>query len=276
MTHELGPVTCDCRKALRWAAAGLIALQCAVPVVAHEQPALTLVLAGQSNMVGNGWTAELTASDAEWPRNVRYWSEGQEFNPLQRERFGPELGLALKLGPALGARPVYLVKHAVGTTSLLAWAPVWDATLAEKTGNANVGSLYARLLASVREAPLPDDSVIGAVLWMQGERDSRFPEVGGDYFQNLRELIAALRRDLDSPQLPFILGLVNPPPEQYLAREDVRAAQRRAAAEVPHVYLIETDDLTKHSDRLHYDTQGTLELGTRFAEVVLDLHRHTP
>ena len=47
-------------------------------------------------------------------------------------------------------------------------------------------------------------------------------------------------------------------------------AQVAAARRDPFVFCIDIDDLTKHSDELHYDTAGQLELGQRFAEVVLE------
>ena len=71
--------------------------------------------------------------------------------------------------------------------------------------------------------------------------------------------------------LPFVLGLVNPPPERYPAYDAVRDAQRRAAREFVNVHLVETDDLSKRSDNLHYDTAGNLELGRRFAAMYLSL-----
>ena len=157
-----------------------------------------------------------------------------------------------------------LVKYAIGATSLLDWAPEWDAATAQITGNAERGSLYQQLFSIIEELALADAN-FGAVLWMQGERDSRIEAAGQNYHQNLEDLIVALRRNLGRRDLPFILGKVNPPPERYPAREAVRNAQARIAAELPGVFLVETDDLSKWDDDLHYDTAGILELGRRFA-----------
>ena len=49
----------------------------------------------------------------------------------------------------------------------------------------------------------------------------------------------------------------------------MRAAQERAAGEIPEGYLIETDDLGKQADRIHYDASGQIALGRRFAEAWL-------
>lgn len=240
---------------------------------AQETRPLVLILAGQSNMAAPGRTDDLAAAEKIGPSNVRYFLGPDQIQPSQSPRFGPELALGQTLGAAMPARTIVLIKHAVPGTSLLAWAPDWDSTRANVTGNANAGPLYRQLLEIIRGAQLPPGSELGAVLWMQGERDARFDEAARLYFENLSAMIAALRRDLQEPNLPFILGLVNPPSDQYPAVERVRAAQRRAAKEIPNVYLVETDGLSKRDDRLHYDAKGTLELGRRFGNAVLALRR---
>ena len=220
------------------------------PPVQRAEP-VVFVLAGQSNMVGHGRTEDLRAEQLTLPPNVTLFLGAQESLPATRARFGPELTFAKVL-------------------SLLDWAPAWDATRAEITGNATRGSLYEQLIGILDELSLRG-AHFGGVLWMQGERDARIEAAGKDYYQNLEDLIAALRRDLGRKDLPFVLGLVNPPPERYPAREVVRAAQRKIADDLPGVYLVETDDLSKWDDRLHYDSAGLLELGRRFAATVASL-----
>ena len=249
------------------AAAGLTLV--AGHVAGQERQPLVFVLAGQSNMVGQGLAAELTASQAVTPSDLILYLDGEQAGLLGRERFGPEVSLACQLTEALPNRELIFVKHARGGTSLLAWAPEWDAARAEITGNAQAGPLYAPLIQTLDRLGLGADAEIGAVFWMQGERDARFEGPAAEYFENLGTLIAAFRRDLNDPNLPFLLGLANPAPEQYSELETVQRAQRRAAAEIAGVYLIETDGLTKRDDGVHYDTHGALELGRRFAEAYL-------
>ena len=231
---------------------------------------VVFVLAGQSNMVGHGRTEDLRAEQLTLPPNVTLFLGAQESLPATRARFGPELTFAKVLADNAPERRYLLVKYAIGGTSLLDWAPAWDATRAEITGNATRGSLYEQLIGILDELSLRG-AHFGGVLWMQGERDARIEAAGKDYYQNLEDLIAALRRDLGRKDLPFVLGLVNPPPERYPAREVVRAAQRKIADNLPGVYLVETDDLSKWDDRLHYDSAGLLELGRRFAATVASL-----
>ncbi len=261
-------------RALVWVVAGALGLMAPRGhLAAQNQGPLVLLLAGQSNMVGQGATDDLEASEAVLPPNVTYFIGSQAATPAERSRFGPEITLGQDLAAAMPGRKIVLVKHALGGTSLLAWAPQWDSTRAEITGNAAVGSLYDQLLEIVRGLDLGPEAELGAVLWMQGERDARMGEAGAEYFTNLTELIAAFRGDLGSPELPFLLGLVNPPPNRYPAAQEVREAQERAAREIPGVHLVATDDLTKWDDDLHYDNAGILELGRRFAAAVLEVSR---
>jgi hypothetical protein len=221
-------------------------------------------------MVGQASTADLQPGEGVLPPNVTYFRGLDETNPLDFPRFGPEITLGQALAEAMPDREIVLVKYAVNGTSLLAWAPEWDSTRAAITQDAAYGPLYQQLLGVVHGVDLRADAEIGAVLWMQGESDAYSVDAGPEYFANLSELIAALRRDLCIPDLPFIMGEVNPPAEDNPALAVVRSAQVRAAADLPGVHLVETDDLTKKDDHLHYDGPGLRELGRRFAATVLE------
>jgi len=226
------------------------------------------VLSGQSNMVGQGVTAELSPELATLPPTVRLFVEGQPAATGDRPSFGPEVTFAHEMATAWPDRNLVLLKFAVGGTSLLAWAPEWSEAEAARTGNAGAGPLYARLLDSIR-LDLGPAARFAAVLWMQGERDARFEDVGPEYLDRLDTFITALRADVNTPGLPLLLGLVNPPPARYPAAAVVRAQQREAPTRLTSTVLVDTDDLGKRDDELHYDTAGQLELGRRFARAFL-------
>lgn len=225
---------------------------------------VVLILAGQSNMVGHGRMEDVAEKGMTTPTNVTLYLGTEEASLTARPRFGPELTIAEECANAAPDREIILVKYAIGTTSLLDWAPDWDADRAKITGHSHRGALYQQLMAIIEELSLADANV-AAVLWMQGERDANIEEAGREYYENIRTLVEAFRKDLGREDLPFLLGQVNPPPQRYRASDIVRLAQRRIADELPNVYLIETDDLSKWDDALHYDSEGLLELGRRFA-----------
>ena len=76
-------------------------------VGAQTEPPLVFVLAGQSNMVGQGVTAELTADQMITPPNVTYLMETGETGLFDRVRFGPEVSLVPRLAQAaMSSRPL--------------------------------------------------------------------------------------------------------------------------------------------------------------------------
>jgi hypothetical protein len=231
------------------------------------------ILAGQSNMVGRGRYDDLPAGERALPDNVTFHQVALNSNLRHVQgQLGPEYGMAHTLAPSYTGETL-VVKYAVDASSLLDWAPRWDAARAEITGNPHFGPLYHSLLGFVdqvqaaRETPcLP-----AAVLWMQGERDARFLEAGREYEQNLEALIRRLRLDLDTPGLPFLLGRINPPADHYPAVGEVQRAQAAVAQRLDGVVLILTEGLAKQPDELHYNTAGQIELGKRFAEAYLQI-----
>jgi hypothetical protein len=205
------------------------------------------------------------------PANVQYFLDGELTRFAEQERFGPEVGFAHELARAWPERHIALIKYAVDATSLLAWAPVWDSVGAAITRNASDGPLYEHLLNSVASVPLRADAEFAGFLWMQGERDAFFPVAGAEYLTNLERLVRRLREDLGEPNMPFVLGQVHPPPDRWAAADLVRKAQREAQVQIPSTRLVLTDDLPKLGDEVHYNTDGQLELGRRFARAYLDL-----
>jgi hypothetical protein len=237
-------------------------------------PAVFL-LSGQSNMVGQGATDELPTDLATLPPTVRLFVDGERSRIADRPRFGPEVTFAHAMAAAWPDRDLVLVKFAVGGTSLLAWAPDWSEDEARRTQNAAAGPLFERLMdyAGVDLGPA---ARFAALLWMQGERDARYADIGPDYLARLDAFLSAARARLSAPDLPFLLGLVNPPADRYPAAGVVRAQQRAAPGRLAATTLIETDDLSKWPDNLHYDTAGQLELGRRFAAAYLESRGEAP
>ena len=217
-----------------------------------------VILAGQSNMVGHGQLSELDGTDL--PAGVQLF----DLNPRDG-CLGPEIGFARTFLDSIEVDELWLIKYAVGGSSLLAWEKTWSADRAGIADDADKGALYPRLIRHVKQVIQGEDVQLLACLWMQGESDSRYQPAAAQYQRNLKRLIADIRDDLGQPELHFVIGLVNPTPARFAYLSTVRAAQSQAAKTLPNVSLVDTDGLSKHEDELHYDTAGQLELGRRFA-----------
>jgi len=236
------------------------------PVSAKQE--LIFILAGQSNMAGQGERSKLPAAYRRNPANVSYFYNGYK-TPLNHfAHFGPEIGFAHAISKRFPRHQIKIVKFAVGGTSMLAWAPNWSAQRANLTRNASAGPLFKKLLQTVNANYDDKKTRISTVLWVQGEADAKYPAVARQYKNNLRNFVIALRRRLDNRMTQFLVAGVNPPIKQFPASALVNRAQKQVVSSLPNMQFIRTSDLTKRADQLHYDTSGQLRLGKRFARMV--------
>lgn len=230
---------------------------------------LVFVLAGQSNMVGQGKASELAPAYRRPPENVSFYYNGYKA-PLNRfKHFGPEIGFAHELSRHFPHDQIKLIKFAVGGTSMFAWDPLWNATKAHSTRNASAGPLFKKLIKTVNIQFDGTKSKLAGIIWMQGETDAFYLNAAKQYQGNLVRFVNSLRSTLKSPNALFIMGSVNPPLELFQSTSIVQQAQKRASQRIRNLRLVKTDDLDKRNDHLHYNTKGQLELGKRFARAYL-------
>ncbi|RKD12821.1 hypothetical protein BCY91_11280 [Pelobium manganitolerans] len=253
-----------------------------------QQKIAVFILAGQSNATGQGYMANLNAGQKVEDSVLIYHSgkphlEGKgpanQWHPLAQasespDRFGPELGLAHRLQQLIGkSQKIAFIKHAHSGTDL---ARQWNA--GTKGDTASHGEQYQVFLQTVlpaladlkRQGYQPD---IKAMFWQQGENDANNIADAEAYEQNLKHFILRVRDDLNARDMPFVLGLVMPPPLSGAGRDLVRKAQIQAGT-WPNVGLVQTDDLSRRADdknsphptdHLHFGTAGTWDLGVRMA-----------
>jgi len=226
-----------------------------------------ILMGGQSNMVGAGKIDDIDNSSL--PDNIKYYNYGMTpgFNVVSTDQFGPEIGLSQVLSAKYPDKEFILIKYAIGGASMLNWSPDYDLIKAKVTGTPELfGNMYKAfnyktdsILRDVKHEKV-------ALLWLQGERDARIPEAGVDYYANFKNLIESIRIDSKNTDLPILFGKINPPVERYSALDTVRKAQEMIISNEANTFLIETDDLEKWDDEVHYSSKGQLELGRRFGE----------
>jgi hypothetical protein len=215
------------------------------------------VLGGQSNMEGRGdpfWLAQNRPELIHVPANVELWRWGPETGVLERHfhfdvftYFGPEVTFAQTISKRPGKH--IIVKVAEGNTSL---AVDWLS---------RQGRLYFTLLDCVSQAVHGRKVTYGGLIWMQGESD-RFAGRGAPYAKRLDSLIADLREDLNAPDMKFVVGQVSSPYDEGWL---VAQAQANVGARNANAVCVSTLGLTKWEEGIHYDSQGLLKLGKRFA-----------
>ena len=230
------------------------------------------ILAGARNVEGeDAFVAELTGRDKQLARENRRvlyraargsWTTSLAWMPLQPSgsfgNFGPELSLGAQLAKDA---PIVLIQLAESAAQISDWDPE------AKDANRPV---YARALETIQEA-LTDLRKRGfkprleAVFWHHGENECYYTPFRRRYASIFERVVATLRSDLERPDLDWIVALHSdrsPWGEENVREmnESLRAVSDRDS----HLSIFETSDLS-HA-RIHFGTEGTVELGRRFAE----------
>jgi sialate O-acetylesterase len=130
------------------------------------------------------------------------------------------------------------------------------------------GKLYDHMLDLIRAS----GGRVKGLIWYQGESDALTPGAAARYRTALLQLIDGVRRDLNQPELPILcvqIGRFAYPYDRGAEDwEAVREAQRQAALERPHVYLVSSIDLLLEDD-IHVGFEGYQRLAPRLAEIAL-------
>ena len=113
-----------------------------------------------------------------------------------------------------------------------------------------------------------ESGVLKGILWHQGESDSS----DAQYLEKLTDLIANLRADLGSPELPFVAGQVLYDPETRAHTKQINEILAALPNAVPFAGCVMSDGLTSF-DNVHFDTRSAMLLGERYADEMLRILR---
>lgn len=243
--------------------------------IPRSKPCKLFLLGGQSNMDGCGRGEDLPKPYQSPPANVVTWDNRKQcWVPLTKDsmaiarhqQFGPEMAFAHRLAKAYPGQTIAITKTSAGGTKLhTQWVP----------GKV----MYRRFIQNFRNATKQlegagVDYEIGGMLWMQGESDSETIEMANAYEENLKRLVADVRKQTNHDTLPIVMGrisssLLEKTPWNFDHARIVQAAQEAIAAEDGHVYIINTDELSTLKDNTHFDTEAQLTLGGQMGDIML-------
>ncbi|MEM9021569.1 MAG: sialate O-acetylesterase [Planctomycetota bacterium] len=213
-----------------------------VPAAGDQTPVQVFILAGQSNMQGQGvvemdhpnsynggkgnlvWSMQHSASrermghlrDAQgrWVvrDDVAVW-----YKPRDQVRRGPltigytayggssHIGPELQFGHIVGDaldQPVLLIKTAWGGKSLYA-------DFRPPSAEGETGAYYTRMIEDVRAAIDSLEGrpyVLAGFIWMQGWNDMIDERATAEYADNLVHLARDIRAEFEAPDLPIVVG----------------------------------------------------------------------
>lgn len=208
-------------------------------------------------MMGKGKTQQLPASLKHQPDNVEFYYQGRKRQLAKFSHFGPEVSFAHAISRAFPNDKHIIIKHVATGSSINQWLPGSGlfAGLLRQRGFVKVGTQGNSLT----------NKKVDAIIWMQGEKDARSVANANQYEANLKHFITGIRKQLHSPRSVFIMGQINPEDPAFAMLDTVQQAQVNIQRTLPRVKLVSTHGLGKTYDHVHYNTQGQLELGKRFA-----------
>jgi hypothetical protein len=177
-------------------------------------------------------------------------------------QFGPESELLRLAAEANPNRKIYVVKYAIGGSSLFEdWSP----------GDTYYNTFKDDYLDAVAAIKASNENVIHkGVLFAQGERDAKGDLGGGteNYYESRqRDFIETLRTDLSLPNLPIALTLPSVRGSlgsTYYELPIINAAKSKLASIMNFVSTIDSSNFGMKSDDLHYNGSGQIEHGAEF------------
>ena len=205
------------------------------------------------------------------------------------DRFGVELSLALRLSELHPGKRIALVKYSRGGSSIDSLAAgnfgCWEPDYKGSTG-LNQYDYFLRtvnLAMSVRDINgdgSKDILVPAGIFWMQGESDASYTEeIAGRYYSNLKRLMDLIRAAFRCDDLPVVLGKISDSwndssdSKVWDHGELVQYAQEKYARTDGSAAIVRSTRYYKYSDPWHYDSEGYVDLGKKFAEALLGLQK---
>ena len=236
---------------------------------------LVVVLAGQSNMAGQGQInpALDTGSPDIWqygsnPERPDYRQVVLAENPLAHPnvltstRLGPGLRFAKEWVAANPGKRVLLVPSSYGGTGLTGTSGVdarWNPSVP--------GDLYTAAIDQANRAIAacsgPREVVL---LWAQGERDGDSGKSQALYTSKLREMVAGMRAGItNAANAAFITSSMLPEGLGNGARPGIDRAHKEVCSSIPYATFFTVSSGFDEGDQTHYNAAGDRARGVLFA-----------
>ena len=259
-----------------------------------------VVLAGQSNMEGNTYASFLinhfsgdkvneyingySSSKIVW-NNA--WGNYKHINPyvnikigqgVDEMHFGPELGIAEAIDQENKEETIYFIKFGWGGSNM---NHQWRSPSSGETG-----PIWPAFIEFVKDslAILELQNLnpkICALCWMQGESDQDSEAIANNYYSRLCDFVKDFRETFDKyaagPGIGFVDALINK--SYVLPFSDIINDAKRRFAETSVINVL-VDSLAFNIsydkepagsvDIWHCDSDGMIELGHAYAELLLE------
>ena len=197
-------------------------------------------------------------------------------------KFGPELSFGKKLEQLYPSEKIALIKYARGGSSI-------DSLAAREYGSWEIDykgaggiNQFDHFLKTVKEAlntkdldgnGIEDVLVPSGIIWMQGESDALDEQIALRYFDNLKRLMDLIRASFRADDLPVVIGKISDSGKDNNGKtweygELVQYAQEKYVKTDKKAAIVRSTMYYNYSDPWHYDSNGYIDLGIKFAEAI--------
>jgi len=227
------------------------------------------LLLGQSNMAGRG---EVQDQDRQPHPQVLTMNKDNKWvpaaDPIHFDKPIAGVGPGLTFGKTMAMKKpgfsIGLIPCAAGGSSIAHWKRgMWF----KQTDSKPYDEAVRRTKTAMK------DGVLKGIIWHQGEGDSN-EESAPLYKANIAALIRTIRKDLGTPDVPFVVGELG----VFFTLENnyavnVNEALTTLPQYVDHTACVSSHGLEPKEDGDHFDTSSARELGRRYAEAMLKLEK---
>jgi hypothetical protein len=198
-------------------------------------------------------------------------------------KFGPELSFAKKLQELYPNEKIALIKYSRGGSSLDSLAARDYGSWEMDYRGTNGINQFDHYLTTIKEAFKTKDIdqngkedllIPCGIIWMQGESDATITEaIAHQYYSNLKRLMDLIRASLHQDDLAVVIGKISDSGQTNDGKvwpfgEIVQYAQERYVRTDQKAAIVRDTKYYNYSDPWHYDSEGYLDLGEKFAEAV--------
>ena len=254
-------------------ATGALQAEDLVNITSSKKSFHLFLLMGQSNMSGGVGLAAGDTQPVPHVLKMRFAKEGEEpkwipgahplhpRRPNKKNRFGPGLSFA----------KAYLDDNPGVVVGLVPMA--WGGRSIEQLGKGS--GIYSDAIRHAKAAM--QAGALKGVLWHQGESDTVEQTRTDAYEKRLHRLIEDVRKDLGSPQLPFIVGNLaefygtgkdHKAPDRVARIARIKEILRSLPAKVAHTGFVESTGCSPAAQaKVHFDRKSCVLMGKRYAKV---------
>lgn len=180
------------------------------------------------------------------------------------DNFGPELSFGdtlLKKGHSNFA----IAKFTHSGSQIIDWTP--EGSMAKSR------NLYSKFIAFIKEAVSELEAKghpvkLAGIFYHLGENDMSFHPYRKDAPKRLQAIVAQSRKDLNLPELKWVVSQQAPTDDKRVNKIDVVAGIAEVAAADPHLTQLKVFELPPQEKKLVIDTAGIIRLGEILGESV--------